>query len=187
MSAKKFCTQLILTSGVVTTNPGFDFIDADDVPTFVGSGASHAPGAVPDPPASSGTTKFLREDATWAVPPGSGTVTSIDVDGGTTGLTASGGPVTGSGTITLGGTLGVANGGTGSDLSGTGPGIVFQSTNGGTLSAFQASGTGETTGFTAGSGTPVNDDSTFTGNVGSTAYRINDIVKALKQAKLLAD
>lgn len=42
-----------------------------------------------------------------------GTVTSIDVSGGTTGLTFSGGPVTTSGTITLAGTLGVSNGGTG--------------------------------------------------------------------------
>jgi hypothetical protein len=42
-----------------------------------------------------------------------GTVTSVDVSGGTTGLTTSGGPITSSGTITLAGTLGVANGGTG--------------------------------------------------------------------------
>jgi hypothetical protein len=42
-----------------------------------------------------------------------GTVTSVDVSGGTTGLTTSGGPITGSGTITLAGTLAVANGGTG--------------------------------------------------------------------------
>ena len=44
---------------------------------------------------------------------GSGTVTSINVSGGTTGLTTSGGPVTTSGTITLAGTLDVDNGGTG--------------------------------------------------------------------------
>jgi len=44
---------------------------------------------------------------------GSGTVTSVDVSGGTTGLTTSGGPITGAGTITLAGTLAVANGGTG--------------------------------------------------------------------------
>jgi len=43
---------------------------------------------------------------------GTGTVTSVDVSGGTTGLTTSGGPVTGSGTITIAGTLAVANGGT---------------------------------------------------------------------------
>lgn len=46
-------------------------------------------------------------------PSSGGTVTSVDVSGGTTGLTTSGGPVTESGTITLAGTLGVANGGTG--------------------------------------------------------------------------
>lgn len=40
-------------------------------------------------------------------------VTSIDVGGGTTGLTTSGGPITTSGTITLAGTLAIANGGTG--------------------------------------------------------------------------
>jgi len=50
---------------------------------------------------------------TWQSIAGSGTVTSVDVSGGTTGLTTSGGPITGSGTITLAGTLGVANGGTG--------------------------------------------------------------------------
>ena len=42
-----------------------------------------------------------------------GTVTSVDVSGGTTGLTTSGGPITSSGTITLAGTLNVLNGGTG--------------------------------------------------------------------------
>lgn len=50
----------------------------------------------------------------------------------------------------------------------------------------QQAGTGETVGFTAGGGTNVTDASTFTGNVGSTAYRISDIVKALKNLGLLA-
>jgi hypothetical protein len=40
-------------------------------------------------------------------------VSSVNVSGGTTGLTTSGGPITTSGTITLAGTLVVANGGTG--------------------------------------------------------------------------
>jgi hypothetical protein len=42
-----------------------------------------------------------------------GTVTSVALSGGTTGLTVSGSPITTSGTITLAGTLAVANGGTG--------------------------------------------------------------------------
>jgi len=50
---------------------------------------------------------------TWQNLAGTGTVTSIDVSGGTTGLTTSGGPVTSTGTITLAGTLAIANGGTG--------------------------------------------------------------------------
>ena len=57
-----------------------------------------------------------------------GTVTSVDVSGGTTGLTTSGGPVTSSGTITLAGTLAVANGGTGVTTS-TGTGNTVLSTS----------------------------------------------------------
>lgn len=44
---------------------------------------------------------------------GSGTVTSVDGSGGTTGLTLTGGPITTSGTLTLGGVLLAVNGGTG--------------------------------------------------------------------------
>lgn len=43
----------------------------------------------------------------------SGTVTSVAFSGGTTGLTVSGSPITSSGTLTLAGTLAIANGGTG--------------------------------------------------------------------------
>jgi len=56
---------------------------------------------------------FAFSDGTNFYKPDSGSVTSVAVSGGTTGLTTSGGPVTSSGTITLAGTLGVANGGTG--------------------------------------------------------------------------
>jgi hypothetical protein len=43
-----------------------------DQTVFIASGTSHAAGIVPDPGAAAGSTKFLREDATWAVPSGGG-------------------------------------------------------------------------------------------------------------------
>jgi len=64
-----------------------------------------------------GGKTFVYNDGTNvvdAITLSAGTVTSVNVSGGTTGLTTSGGPITGSGTITLGGTLAIANGGTGS-------------------------------------------------------------------------
>jgi hypothetical protein len=65
------------------------------------------------PPA--GASTFLEWSGSafqWSANP-LGTVTSVDVSGGTTGLTTSGGPVTSSGTITIAGTLITSNGGTG--------------------------------------------------------------------------
>jgi parallel beta-helix repeat protein len=59
---------------------------------------------------------------------GSGTVTSVNASGGTTGMTFSGGPITTTGSLTLGGTLNVANGGTGSS-SLDGAGIVTKTGN----------------------------------------------------------
>ena len=57
---------------------------------------------------TAGVVKLLASSAG-----ASGTVTSVDVSGGTTGLTFSGGPITSSGTITMAGTLDADNGGTG--------------------------------------------------------------------------
>lgn len=52
-------------------------------------------------------------DVEWVPLAGTGTVTSVDVSGGTTGLTTSGGPITAAGTITIAGTLAPTSGGTG--------------------------------------------------------------------------
>lgn len=60
---------------------------------------------------------------------GSGTVTSVDVSGGTTGLTTSGGPITTSGTVTLAGTLAAANGGTGQNNYSTGDILYASASN----------------------------------------------------------
>ena len=40
------------------------------------SGSTHASGLVPDTPSTAGTSKFLREDGTWAEPAGGGDITT---------------------------------------------------------------------------------------------------------------
>ena len=59
------------------------------------------------------------DDVTVNVSAGTGTVTSVGLSGGTTGLTVTGSPITTTGTITLAGTLAVANGGTGGTTTAT--------------------------------------------------------------------
>ncbi len=77
-------------AGVIPKADGTGFLDKGWYPDFVASGASHAKGAVPDPGVTGGTTKYLREDATWAVPPGGSgphnilSATHIDSAGGGT-------------------------------------------------------------------------------------------------------
>lgn len=56
---------------------------------------------------------MLKTIATGIGGGGNGTVTSVNVSGGTTGLTTSGGPITTSGTITIAGTVAIGSGGTG--------------------------------------------------------------------------
>lgn len=56
---------------------------------FGASGGSHSSGVVPDPGAAAGTSKFLREDATWTSPSGSRFFT--DLAPSATSLTLSGG------------------------------------------------------------------------------------------------
>jgi len=70
---------------------------------------------------NAGVVKVLA-DSTYI-----GTVTSVNASGGTTGMTFSGGPITGSGTLTLSGTLAAANGGTGQSSYVVGD-ILFAST-----------------------------------------------------------
>jgi len=56
---------------------------------------------------------------TWVSPGVGGTVTSVAASGGTTGMSFTGSPITTSGTLTLTGTLAIANGGTGLTALGT--------------------------------------------------------------------
>lgn len=75
-------TGVKMTSAGTTIDP-----DGNGVVTlteFVGSGTGHKAGLVPDTGSSTaGTTKYLREDGTWVVPPGSGGGNSILLNGNT--------------------------------------------------------------------------------------------------------
>ena len=66
-----------------------------------------------DIPTASGTNRGALSSTDWTTFNNKGSVSSVGMSGGTTGLTYSGSPVTGSGTITTGGILNIANGGTG--------------------------------------------------------------------------
>ena len=72
------------------------------------------------------------DDVTVNVSAGTGTVTSVGLSGGTTGLTVTGSPITTTGTITLAGTLDVDNGGTG-QTSYTDGQLLIGNTTGNTL------------------------------------------------------
>jgi len=93
---------------------------------------------------------------------GGGTVTSVAFSGGTTGLTVSGSPITTSGTITLAGTLAVANGGTGRTtltannvLLGNGTGTVNFVAPGTSGNVLTSNGTTWTSAAPAGGGDPI--------------------------------
>ena len=85
-------------------------------------------------------------------PPASlGTVTSVAASGGTTGLTFTGSPITTSGTLTLGGTLGVANGGTNGSAAPTAGAVAYGN---GTAYAFSSVGTSGQVLTSSGAGAP---------------------------------
>lgn len=124
--------------------------------------------------------KFLMSNGgnvSWETNP-SGTVTSVEVTGGTTGLTFGGtNPVTTSGTIVMGGTLGTANGGTG--LTSLGSGVTTAlGFNVGTAGAFVVNG--------GALGTPASGDfstgaftwPTFNQNTTGTAANVTGVVAA---------
>lgn len=89
--------------------------------------------------------QVLTSDGTdepiWTTLTGTGTVTSVDVSGGATGLSFSGGPITISGVITMAGTLAVASGGTGVTGTPTNGQLLIGNGSGYTLAALTA-GTG---------------------------------------------
>lgn len=111
--AKMATTATSTILGRVTASTGnVEALTGAQAATLLPNFSLSLAGLVPAPTTS--TLRFLRDDSTWAaVTSASGTVTSVAISGGTTGLTVTGSPITTSGTITLNGVLAVANGGTG--------------------------------------------------------------------------
>lgn len=94
------------------------------LPVMGASGSAHAVGAVPDPGATTGNMRYLREDGTWNIPPGSGSgtpsgsATQVQFnDGGAFGASPSFTFDKTTGNLTLGGTVTAASFAT----SGAGP------------------------------------------------------------------
>ena len=59
-----------INAGTINATTLNGTVSAAQLPVFGASGATHAPGAVPDPGATAGATRYLREDGTWDVPTG---------------------------------------------------------------------------------------------------------------------
>ena len=115
-----------------------------------GTGATDAPGALINLGGTSvgidvftATTQANARTAIGAGV-GDGSVTNIDVAGGSTGLTFSGGPVTTTGTITMAGTLAVASGGTGQTSYTDGQLLIGNTSGGGLSKATLTQGSGVT-------------------------------------------
>jgi hypothetical protein len=130
---------------------------------------------------ASGTKVFLYSDGAGAgaavvnanpTSATAGTVTSVDVSGGTTGLTTSGGAITGSGTITLGGTLAASNGGTGLTALGAGVATFLGTPSSANLAAAVTGETG-TGALVFGTG-PTLYDPIISGTVLEDVYTITD-------------
>lgn len=109
---------------IVATSGSYEIVDvtarSGDVLTVTRGAESTTATAFP-----AGSLIELRVTAA-AIVEATTAVTSINVSGGTTGLTFSGGPITTSGTITAAGTLVVGNGGTGR-TSYTANGVIYAS------------------------------------------------------------
>jgi hypothetical protein len=61
-----------VNAGTVNATTLNGAVSAAQLPVFQASGSGHAQGVVPDPGAVAGTTRYLREDGTWAAPSSSG-------------------------------------------------------------------------------------------------------------------
>lgn len=112
---------------------------------FGASGTNHAAGLVPDPGATAGTTKFLREDGTFAVPAGGGASSLGSVSGVTYDTL---GRVTAYSTAGIAHTVAYTNSTTITDTSSAGTVTYGLDGSGRFISKTASSSTGSVTGIT---------------------------------------
>ena len=108
---------------LVNGTPTFRALQSSDLPVMVGATVSlnGITGAVPAPSITD-RLGFLKGDGTWVIPGTTtdlGSVSSVGLTGGTTGLSVLGSPVTTSGVMSLSGVLDPTHGGTGLNAYGT--------------------------------------------------------------------
>jgi hypothetical protein len=77
-----------INAGTVNATKLNGAVSAAQLPLFGASGTTHSAGAVPDPGATAGTARYLREDGTWSVPAG-GSSSGQTGGGSTSSATAS--------------------------------------------------------------------------------------------------
>lgn len=68
------CALTITSGTAITAYDGSAAVGITMPTVFVKSGSGAAAGLVPAPSTTAGTTKYLREDGTWAVPPNTNTI-----------------------------------------------------------------------------------------------------------------
>jgi hypothetical protein len=173
-------TGISVSGGPITTAGSINVVNTapDQIVSLTGAGLTSVTGTYPN--------------FTITSTGGTGTVSSVDASGGTTGLSFTGGPITSTGTLTLGGTLGVANGGTGATDAATAltnlgaypasnpagytsnTGTVTSVSGTGTVSGLNLSGTVTTTGSLTLGGTLAVLPSNFASQTANTVLAAPD-------------
>jgi hypothetical protein len=161
-------TEDNLTAAEVSPDTSSLLASYDAMLNSLAQGVESAPDALSVATSLDSKVDMLAQSFGVTPPDLGGTVTSVAASGGTTGLTFSGSPITTSGTLTLGGTLDVDNGGTGQTSYTDGQLLIGNSTGNTLTKATLTAGTNVS--ITNGAGfITINASDAFTGTVTSVS------------------